>query len=68
MRKYSVGIYEEHGAGLLVHIVDTISQASAWVGVSVDAFYKSLQLTGTMNARGYVLELIKNEKGPQNEE
>jgi hypothetical protein len=68
MRKYMVGIYEEDGAGLLVHVVDTISQASAWVGVSVDAFYKSLHLTGTMNARGYVLELIKNEEGEDSEE
>jgi len=68
MRKYIVGIYEEDGAGLLVHIVDTITQASAWVGVSVDAFYKSLQLNGTMNARGYVLELIKNEGVSDDEE
>lgn len=68
MRKNIVGIYEETGAGLLVHVVDTITQAAAWVGVSVDAFYKALHLTGTMNARGYVLELIKNEEVTDNEE
>ena len=68
MRKHIVGIYEQDGAGLLVHVVDTIAQASAWVGVSVDAFYKALHLTGTMNARGYVLELKKNEEVLESEE
>ena len=57
-----VGIYNQDEAGTLAHVVASISEASRWVGCSVDAFYKSLQATGSMQARGYTLELIEDDE------
>lgn len=57
-----IGIYNQDEAGTLAHIVKSISEASRWIGVSVDAFYKSLQATGVMQARGFTLELIEDDE------
>lgn len=57
-----IGIYNQDEAGTLAHIVTSISEASRWVGCSVDAFYKSLQATGSMQARGFTLELIEDDE------
>ena len=54
-----IGIYNNDEAGTLAHVVNSISEASRWIGCTVDAFYKSLQATGAMTARGYTLELIE---------
>jgi hypothetical protein len=62
MRKLIIGIYEDNEAGTLAHIVDTITEASKWVGCTIDAFYKSLHLTGVMRAKGYKIELLENEE------
>lgn len=61
MRKL-VGIYTQDDSGTLAHIVETIAEASRWIGVTVDALYKSQHLHGTMQARGYKLELIDREE------
>ncbi len=42
-------------------IVKTVSQASKWIGCKRDALYKSLHTNGIMKARGYCLELVKEE-------
>ena len=62
MKKYLIGIYEDNEAQTLAHIVNTLSQASAWLGVTLDALYKAKHLNGVMKAKGYTIELIKNEE------
>jgi len=57
-----IGIYEEGGAGLLAHVVETIEEAASWLGVSRQALYKSFKLYQVMKARGYTLELINLEE------
>jgi len=51
-----IAIYDKEG--LLVHIVDTLQQASVWIGCHVDTFYKSLHINNQMRAKGYTLEII----------
>ena len=65
MKKYFVGIYEDNEAETLAHIVPTITEASRWIGCTIDTLYKSLHLNGVMKAKGYTLELIKNEEATQ---
>ena len=62
MKNYIIGIYEDNGAETLAHIVPTIKEASTWIGCALDTLYKSLHLNGVMKAKGYKLELIKNEE------
>ena len=62
MKNYIIGIYEDNEAETLAHIVPTITEASTWIGCTIDALYKSLHLNGVMRAKGYKLELIKNEE------
>ena len=60
MRQYFIGVYEENGAETLAHVVETITEAAEWLGVSIDALYKAKHLHGVMRAKGYTLELIEN--------
>jgi len=53
-----VGIYDDNDSGVLVHIVETIQEAAEWLRVSPQALYKSLKVSGSMNYRGYTLELV----------
>jgi hypothetical protein len=62
MRTYSVGIYEDNETETLAHIVNTITEASKWIGCTIDTLYKAQHLGGVMRAKGYKLELIKNEE------
>ena len=62
MKKYFIGIYHDNDAETLAHVVDTITDASAWIGCTLDTLYKSLHLNGVMKAKGYKIELIKNEE------
>ena len=65
MKKHLIGIYEDNQAETLAHIVPTLSQASKWIGCTIDTLYKSLHLNGVMRAKGYKIELIKNEEVSQ---
>lgn len=66
-KKYTVGIYTNDEHETLSHIVETIEDAARWIGVTVDALYKSKHLHGFMNSKGYKIELINenqsNKKG-----
>jgi len=62
MKRYLIGIYQDDETGLLSHIVKTIEEASQWIGCTIDALYKSKHQEGVMRAKGYKLELIKNEE------
>ena len=53
-----IGIYNNDQALTLAHIVDTLEQASAWIGCSRQALYESLHLQGVMKAKGYIVERI----------
>lgn len=59
MKKYDqeIIIYDQRD-GLPSHMVETIEQAGRWIGVSVQALYKSLHLNGEMVAKGYKVEKI----------
>jgi hypothetical protein len=62
MKAYLIGIYEDNEMMLLSHIVRTIEEASKWIGCSIDTLYKAKHEDGIMRAKGYKLELIKNEE------
>lgn len=53
-----IAIYEDNESENLAHIVESIAEASKWVGCSVQAFYDSFHRTGRMKARGYFLEVV----------
>lgn len=53
-----IAIYEDNESESLAHVVDSIVEAAAWVGCSVQAFYDSFHRTGRMQARGYFLEPV----------
>ena len=53
-----IGIYEFNDTELLVHIVDTIEEASKWIQCTPRALYLNLKLHGIMHAKGYKLERI----------
>lgn len=59
MKKYDqeIVIYDKRD-GLIAHMVETIEQASEWIGCSLQALYKSLHLNGEMIAKGYKVEKI----------
>lgn len=59
MKKSFIAIYELNESESLVHIVDTLEEASKWIGCTVDTFYKSLHLNGRMVAKGYTVERVK---------
>jgi len=65
MKKYLIGIYEDTETETLAHIVDTITMASKWIGCTLDTLYKAQHLGGVMRAKGYKIELIKNEEATQ---
>jgi len=56
-----IAIYEDTKAQTLAHIVETIDDAAEWIGVTRQALYKSLHLHNIMKARGYIVELIREE-------
>lgn len=60
MKRFIIGIYHDNDAETLAHVVETITDASAWVGVTIDALYKAKHLHGVMKANGYKIELIEN--------
>jgi predicted secreted protein len=66
MKKYSIGIYEDTKAETLANIVETITEASKWIGCTIDALYKAQHLTGVMKAKGYKIELIENKEDIDN--
>lgn len=61
-KKYIVGIYTNDEHETLSHITETIEDASRWIGVTVDALYKSKHLNGDMCAKGYKIELINENQ------
>lgn len=63
-RKYTVGIYTDDEHETLAHITETIEDASRWIGVTVDALYKSKHLHGVMVSKGYKIELINENTKP----
>lgn len=56
-----IGIYENTEAETLAHVVDTIEQASKWIGCGITTLYDSLHRDGFMNARGFKIEIITEE-------
>ena len=58
-----IGIYENTETETLCHMVDTIEQASKWIGCGVTTLYDSLHRDGFMNARGFKIEIINEEDG-----
>jgi len=65
MRKYINGIYEDNETETHAHIVYTITEASKWIGCTIDTLYKAQHLGGVMRAKGYKIELLKNEEVTQ---
>jgi hypothetical protein len=65
--KRIIGIYENNESETLAHIVETIEQASRWIGCGVTTLYDALHREGVMNAKGYKLEIIElNEEDLKN--
>jgi hypothetical protein len=58
---YDILICKDDNLELPVHIVDTIEEASKWLGCKRDTLYKSKYLNGYMNYNGFKIELIKRE-------
>lgn len=58
MKNTIICIYDQRDNDLLVHQVDTLEQAAAWINCSVRSLYKSMQLTGTMQAKKYTVERV----------
>lgn len=58
MKNTIICIYDQLDNDLLVHQVDTLEQAAAWIDCSVRALYKSMQLTGTMQSKNYTIERV----------
>lgn len=56
-----IGIYTHDSAETLCHLVPSILEASRWVGCHPDTFYKALQTTGEMTAKGFKLEIIPDD-------
>jgi hypothetical protein len=54
-----IGIYENNESETLAHIVETIEQASRWIGCGMTTLYDALHRDGFMNAKGYKLEIIE---------
>ena len=60
--KREIIIYKESDVfELPVTLVNTIEEASLFIGCSPRALYKNMQLHGVMKANGYVLELVTKE-------
>lgn len=55
----TIAIYEDTIAQNIAHIVDTLEEASQWLGCTRDTLYKSLHLHGVMKAKGYIVERIE---------
>lgn len=53
-----IAIYNDDVALTLAHIVDTLDDASKWIGCSRSALYQSLHLNGVMRAKGFIVERI----------
>jgi hypothetical protein len=65
--KRIIGIYENNESETLAHIVETVEQASKWIGCGVTTLYDALHREGVMNAKGYKLEIIElNEEDLNN--
>ena len=58
MKNTVLCIYDQKDNDLLVHQVDTLEQAAAWIKCSVRSLYKSMQLTGIMQAKNYTVERV----------
>lgn len=57
-----IGIYEKKGAQLLAHIVESIEEASIWIGCTRRALYYSLHTEGRMQFGKYFIERIGEER------
>ena len=60
---YDILIVEDNALALPVNVVETIEDASEWIGCSTQALYDNMALYGVMKAKGYVLELVPRERG-----
>ena len=58
---FDVCVCEDNKLSNMVAVFDTIEEASNFIGCSTSALYKSLQLTGEMKAKGYIIELVERE-------
>lgn len=56
-----IGVYVDDDSRLPVTIVDTIEEASKFIGCAVSTLYRNLKIDGEMNARGYIVEIIKTD-------
>lgn len=54
-----IAIYEDTTTQNIAHIVNTIEEASQWLGCARDTLYKSLHLHGVMKAKGYIVERLE---------
>lgn len=57
-----IGIYEKEGSQLLVHIVDSIEDASNWIGCTRRALYRNMHVDGLMHFGRYFIERIGDEE------
>lgn len=57
-----VAIYDMNDCELLVNVVDSIEEASKWLGCARSTLYKSLHIKGYMGYSNYKVDLIKEEK------
>ena len=53
-----IGIYQE-STETLAHLVESIEEASKWIGCSRQALYEALHLFGVMKAKGYIVERVQ---------
>ena len=60
--KREIIIYKEDDVfELPVTLVNTIEEASQFIGCAIQTLYNNMQLHGVMKANGYVLELVTKE-------
>ena len=61
--KREIIIYKENDVyELPVTLVNTIEEASLFIGCTPRALYKNMHIYGVMKANGYVLELVQKEE------
>lgn len=58
MKNTIICIYDQRDNDLLVHQVDTLEKAAAWIGCTVRSLYKSMQLYGVMQSKNYTVERV----------
>ena len=62
MKSDNVIVIYDNKTTLPVNTVDTLQQAGAWLGCSVQALFKSLHVRGVMMYKGFTVEKV-NIKG-----